>query len=223
MVILKRSTILDYNLVYAAPFWTLFASFHNWPAAFVFFYFFHFHFTRESPLVHLHPSFFPTEQFFFFLQHYHSVGKGPWERRLRAHRQAVPQRARVGGQRQLRHLQRLWEDLGRRLAEPDRDAQCWRPSGGSTRFWEPPRYCFEGARWGLIVDCFLKWEGALTFLCSVRFWKYWVRSLYQWKTQKVIRFYLLTSESYKGMELTSTHCRRYRFALFIAGCISLNT
>lgn len=172
MMIRKPCPILDYNLVYAAPFWTLFESFHNWPT-FAFFCFFHFHFTHDSPLVHWQTAFFLTDFFFFFfLQHYHCVGKGPRERCLRAHRQAVPQCARVSGQRQLRHLQRLWEDLGRRPAEPDRDAQRWRPTGGSTRFREPSRHCFEGVPWELIPDWFLKPVGAITLLSSVRFWKY---------------------------------------------------
>lgn len=85
----------------------------------------------------------------FVLQHDHGVGEGPRKGRLRAHRQAVPQRARVGGQRQLRHLQRLREDLGRGLEEPDRDAQRRRPPGGPTGFREPPGYRFEGAGGGL--------------------------------------------------------------------------
>lgn len=79
------------------------------------------------------------------LQHHHSVGEGPWKRRLWAHCQTVPQRACVHSQRQLRHLQRLWKDLGRRLTGPDREAQCRRPAGSPTRLWEPSRYCVEGA------------------------------------------------------------------------------
>lgn len=91
-------------------------------------------------------------QFHSSLQHHHSVGEGPWKRRLWAHRQTVPQRACVHSQRQLRHLQRLWKDLGRRLTEPDREAQRRCPTGSPTRLWEPSRYCVEGAC-GRVGNC----------------------------------------------------------------------
>lgn len=73
------------------------------------------------------------------------MGERPWKRCLRAHHQAVSQRACVHSQRQLRHLQRLREDLGRRPAGADRDAQRRRPARRSTRLRKPARYGFEGA------------------------------------------------------------------------------
>lgn len=78
------------------------------------------------------------------LQYHHSMGKGPWKRCLRAHHQAVPQRARIHSQRQLRHLQRLWEDLGRGPTGADREAQCGCPAGCPTRLGKPSGYGFEG-------------------------------------------------------------------------------
>lgn len=162
----------------------------------------------------------------FSLQYHHSVGEGPWKRCLRAHHQAVPQRSRVHSQRQLRHLQCLWEDLGRRPAGADREAQCGCPAGCPTRLGKPSWYGFEGAssrRTTCLSIRNLKWVSTLTFpfmsqlsfLTSVRFWRSWVRSLAQWRILKVLRFSPLTSESYKEMELISTRCKRYGLMLFI--------
>ena len=87
-----------------------------------------------------------TDNLPFSLQHHHSVGEGPRERRLRAHHQAVPQRARVHRQRQLRHLQRLREDLGGGPEGADRGAQCRRSTGGAARLREPAGYRSEGTK-----------------------------------------------------------------------------
>ena len=73
------------------------------------------------------------------------MGQGPREGRLRAHHQAVPQRSRVHRERQLRHLQRLREDLGRGPEEPDRVPQRRRSPGGPARLRRPPGHRPEGA------------------------------------------------------------------------------
>ena len=78
------------------------------------------------------------------LQYHHCLGEGSRERRLRAHHQAVPQCARVHRQRQLRHLQCLREDLGRRPPEPDREAKRRRSPGGAARLREPTGHRAEG-------------------------------------------------------------------------------
>lgn len=78
------------------------------------------------------------------LQHNHCLGKGPWEGCFWTHHQAVPLCPRVYRQRQLRHLQRLWEDLGGRSEESDRDEERRRPAGGPTRFRKPSRHSAKG-------------------------------------------------------------------------------
>lgn len=151
---------------------------------------------------------------FFSVQHHHSVGEGPWKRRLRAHHQAVSQRARIHRQRQLRHLQRLREDLGRGSPVADRGTQRRRPAGRPARLRKPARYSFEGAITCFLFDQDLKTSQETNFpslflFTSVRFWRSWGRSFIQWRTPKVLGFSLRTSESSKETELISTPCKRY--------------
>ncbi len=80
----------------------------------------------------------------FVLQHNHCLGKGPWEGCFWTHHQAVPFCPRVNRQRQLRHLQRLREDLGGGPEESDRDEECRRPAGGPTGFRKPSRHSAKG-------------------------------------------------------------------------------
>lgn len=56
----------------------------------------------------------------------------------------------------------------------------------------------------------LLWNPSLQLisLISVRFWRSWARSFFQRRTRRVTKFSPLTSESYKEMELISTHCKR---------------
>ena len=150
----------------------------------------------------------------FSAQHHHSMGEGPWERCLWAHHHAVSQRARVHSQRQLWHLQCLREDLGRRPAESDREAQPGRSVGRSTGLRKPTRYSSEGELvWPSCLLTSIPPPSLFTnvlfpFSACVRFWRSWVRSSPQRRTPKVLRFSLLTSESSKETELTSTHCKR---------------
>ena len=113
-------------------------------------------FQNKSPVLNLQNK--SVSYFVIFLQHHHSVGQGPREGRLRAHHQAVPQRARVHRERQLRHLQRLREDLGRGPEEPDRVPWRRRPPGGPARLRGPPGHRPEG------VVSFL-WPG--TFILKI--------------------------------------------------------
>lgn len=104
------------------------------------------------------------------------MGEGSRERRLWTHHQAVPQRARVHSQRQLRHLQRLREDLGGGPSGTHRDPQRWRSASRAAGLWKPARHCFEGALRPTV--CFDIHEGKLLltsytfnvhplFLCQV--------------------------------------------------------
>lgn len=80
----------------------------------------------------------------FVLQHNHCLGKGPWEGCFWTHHQAVPFCPRVDRQRQLWHLQRLWEDLGWGPEGSDRDEERRRPAGGPTGFRKPSRHSAKG-------------------------------------------------------------------------------
>lgn len=80
----------------------------------------------------------------FVLQHNHCLGKGPWEGCFWTHHQAVPFCPRVYRQRQLWHLQRLWEDLGWGPEGSDRDEERRRPAGGPTGFRKPSRHSAKG-------------------------------------------------------------------------------
>lgn len=72
------------------------------------------------------------------------MGQRPRERRLWAHCEAVPLGARVHSQRQLWHLQRLWEDLGWGSEGAGGETERGCSSGSAARLRESSRHCTEG-------------------------------------------------------------------------------
>lgn len=83
------------------------------------------------------------------IQYHHLLGKKPRERGVWASPGPVLLRARVGGQWQLWHLQRLQTHLGRQAEGACYGAQSGLVSGHPARLWRPRR----DSDWGKLMQC----------------------------------------------------------------------